>query len=224
MRILVIEDDLTLSSYIAKGLKQAGFAVDGAADGEEGLALAELASWDAMVVDIMLPKLDGLSLIERLRRKGLNTPVLILSARQSVDDRVKGLRSGGDDYLTKPFSFAELLARLQALIRRSTRAASASRLAAGDLSLDLISRKVERGGQSFELQPREFALLEYLMRNPGSVLSKTMILEHVWDYHFDPQTNVVDVLIHRLRNKIDRGFETKLIHTVHGIGYVLKVP
>jgi two-component system OmpR family response regulator len=176
------------------------------------------------IVDIMLPRRDGLSLIERLRAEGVRTPVLILSARHSVDDKVRGFQTGGDDYLTKPFSFEELQARVQALIRRATMSVPASRLEAGDLSLDLSRREVRRGGKLLELQPREYSLLEYLLRNAGMVVSKTMILEHVWDYHFDPQTNVVDVLVHRLRAKIDEGFQAKLLHTVRGVGYVLKVP
>ncbi len=223
MRILVVEDDQTISSFVAKGLKQAGFAVDQAADGELGLRMALRALYDVVVVDIMLPKLDGLSLIDGMRQKKVNTPVLILSAKRSVDDKVKGFQTGGDDYLTKPFSFAELLVRIQGLIRRSTTASSAAGLTVGNLSLNLLSHEVTREGEKIELQLREFALLEYLMRNTGNVVSKTMILEHVWDYHFDPQTNVVDVLVHRLRSKIDRGFEESLIHTVRGVGYVLKI-
>jgi DNA-binding response OmpR family regulator len=223
MRILVVEDDQTISSFVAKGLKQAGFAVDQAADGELGLHMALRALYDAIVVDIMLPKLDGLSLIDTLRQKKVNTPVLILSAKRSVDDKVKGFQTGGDDYLTKPFSFSELLVRIQGLIRRSSAASSAAHLTVGNLSLNLLAHEVTREEEKIELQPREFALLEYLMRNAGNVVSKTMILEHVWDYHFDPQTNVVDVLMHRLRSKIDRGFNESLIHTVRGVGYVLKI-
>jgi two-component system OmpR family response regulator len=224
MRVLVVEDDPKIASFVAKGLKQAGFAVDQAADGEQGLAFAQAAPYDAAIVDIMLPRLDGLALIDRLRKQGVRTPVLILSARHEVDDKVRGFQTGGDDYLTKPFSFAELLARIQALIRRATMTVSASTLEVGDLRLDLPSREVRRGDRRIELQPREYSLLEYLMRNAGTVVSKTMILEHVWDYHFDPQTNVVDVLVHRLRAKIDEGFEPKLLHTVRGIGYALKTP
>lgn len=223
MRILLVEDDLKIASFVVKGLKEAGFAVDHAVDGEEGLHLALHEPYDAAVIDIMLPKLDGLQLIERLRAQGRNTPVIILSAKRSVDDRVKGLQAGGDDYLTKPFSFSELLARVQGLIRRATRSAEPSVLKAGDLSLSLLTREVRRGEERIELQPREFALLEYLLRNEGHVLSKTMILEHVWDYSFDPQTNVVDVLVCRLRNKVDRDFQEKMIHTIRGVGYVLKV-
>jgi len=224
MRILVVEDDTKIASFIEKGLRQAGYAVDRAADGEAGLSLARNAPYDAMVLDLMLPGIDGLALLAQLRREGRNTPVLILSARGTVDDRVRGLQAGGDDYLAKPFSFSELLARLQALLRRSSLSASASLLSVADLQLDLRTREVRRAGQRIELQPREYSLLEYLMRNAGAVVSKTMILEHVWDYHFDPQTNVVDVLVHRLRGKIDAGFPEKLLHTVRGVGYVLKVP
>lgn len=223
MRILVVEDDAKIASFIEKGLRQAGYAVDRAADGETGLRLARSAPYDAMVLDLMLPGLDGLALLAQLRREGRNTPVLILSARGTVDDRVRGLQAGGDDYLAKPFSFSELLARLQALLRRSSLSAPASLLSVADLELDLRTREVRRAGKPIELQPREYALLEYLMRNAGAVVSKTMILEHVWDYHFDPQTNVVDVLVHRLRGKIDAAFPEKLLHTVRGVGYVLKV-
>ncbi|HEY1373573.1 MAG TPA: response regulator transcription factor [Candidatus Binatia bacterium] len=222
MRILVVEDDAKIVGFVAKGLKQAGFAVDQAGDGEEGLDLALTSSYDALVIDIMLPKLDGLSLISRIRQKGVRAPVIILSAKRSVDDRVKGLQTGSDDYLTKPFSFSELLARVQALIRRSTHASDPSRLTVGDVSLDLFTRETARSDKKVDLQPREFALLEYLMRNPGRVLSKNMIMEHVWGYDFDPQTNVVDVLVCRLRNKVDRDFGTKLIHTQRGVGYVFK--
>jgi DNA-binding response OmpR family regulator len=222
MRLLLIEDDATIASFIEKGLREAGFAVDKAADGEEGLHLALTAPYDAAVVDIMLPKMDGLTLIEELRSRGVTTPVLILSAKRSVDDRVRGLQRGGDDYLTKPFAFAELLARVQALIRRASATPEPTSLTYGDLSMDFLKREVVRGGRRIELQPREFALLEYLLRNAGRVVTKTMILEHVWDYQFDPQTNVVDVLVSRLRKKVDRDFPIKLIHTVRGVGYVLK--
>jgi two-component system OmpR family response regulator len=223
MRILVVEDDKKIASFVVKGLTQAGFAVDLAGDGEEGANLALAVPYDLAVVDIMLPKLDGLALIARLRREKILTPVIILSAKRSVDDRVKGLQLGGDDYLTKPFSFTELLARVQALIRRSQHAPEPSRLEAGDLAMDLLSRDVTRAGKKIELQPREFALLEYLMRNAGRVVSKTMIIEHVWGYDFDPSTNVVDVLVSRLRNKVDREFEKKLIQTHRGLGYALRV-
>jgi two-component system OmpR family response regulator len=222
MRILVVEDDLKIASFVSKGLREAGFAVDCAGDGEEGLHLALCEPYDAAVVDIMLPKLDGLALIEKLRKEGVNTPVIILSAKRSVDDRVKGLQAGGDDYVTKPFSFSELLARVQGLIRRATRAAEPTHLKSGELSVNLVTREVRRGEERIDLQPREFSLLEYLMRNEGRVVSKTMILEHVWDYSFDPQTNVVDVLVCRLRNKVDRDFDKKMIHTIRGVGYVIK--
>lgn len=222
MRLLLVEDDQEIASYIMKGLKEAGFALDHAPDGEDGLHLALTTHYDAAIIDLMLPGIDGLALIERIRHQKIDTPVLILSAKRSVDERVRGLQIGGDDYLTKPFHFSELLARVQALIRRSSGSAEASRLSFGDLSLDLLKREVRRGGEKIELQPREFALLEYLMRNPERVVSKTMILEHIWDFHFDPQTNVVDVLISRLRSKVDRDFPQKLIHTIRGIGYVLK--
>jgi two-component system OmpR family response regulator len=223
MRILVVEDDEKIAAFVVKGLKQAGFAVDRATNGEDGLHLALTESYDVAVIDIMLPKLDGLSLIDRLRREKIETPVIILSAKRSVDDRVKGLQAGSDDYLTKPFAFSELLARVQALIRRSTKAIEPTRLTTGDLSLDLLTREVIRAGKKIELQPREFALLEYLMHHPGRVVSKSMIMEHVWSYDFDPQTNVVDVLVCRLRNKVDRDFEKKMIHTQRGVGYALKI-
>jgi two-component system, OmpR family, response regulator len=220
MRIMVVEDDNKIASFIVKGLKQAGYAVDRCADGEEALALAETAAYDAAVVDVMLPKLDGLSFIQRLRSRKIRLPVIILSAKATVDDRIKGLQAGGDDYLTKPFDFAELTARLHALIRRATQTTEPTRLAAGDLTLDLLTRAATRGGQRVELQAREFALLEYFMRHTGRTVTKTMILEHIFDYSFDPQTNVVDVLVHRLRAKIDPD-KTRL-HTIRGVGYVLR--
>ena len=220
MRILVVEDDKKIASFVVNGLKQSGFAVDHYADGENALIMAQSIAYDAAVVDIMLPKLDGLSLIQQLRAKGTRIPVLLLSAKASVDDRVKGLQAGGDDYLTKPFAFSELLARIQALIRRSTQATEPTRLVVGDLTLDLLTRQVERGGEKIELQPREFALLEYLMRNPNRTVTKTMILEHIFDYSFDPQTNVVDVLVHRLRSKVDK--DRAMLHTIRGVGYVLR--
>jgi two-component system OmpR family response regulator len=223
MRVLVCEDDRVIADFVAQGLREAGYAVDVATTGPDGLRLALEGGHDVAVVDVMLPGLDGLTLIERLRAAGAQTPVLILSARRSVDDRVKGLQAGGDDYLTKPFAFAELLARVQALIRRAGGTAEPTRLVAGDLTLDLLSRRVARAGKPLDLRPREFALLEYLMRHQGRVLSKTMILSHVWGYSFDPGTNVVDVLVSRLRDKVDREFEKKLIHTVRGAGYVLKL-
>jgi DNA-binding response OmpR family regulator len=221
MRILVVEDDPTLAEFVAKGLREAGYAVDVAADGRVALDRATAAPPDLAVVDLMLPGLDGLSLIDAVRKRGLNFPVLILSAKQSVDDRVRGLESGGDDYLTKPFAFAELLARVQALLRRSSSAAEPTELRVGDLVIDLLARRVTRAGQPVELRPREFALLEYLARQSGRVVSKTMILSRVWSYTFDPRTNVVDVLVCRLREKIDRPFEPKLLHTRRGMGYVL---
>ena len=222
MRVLLVEDDTKIASFILKGLRSAGYAVDHAADGEEGLHLALTEPYDAAVVDLMLPRRNGLALISEMRTEKVNTPVLILSAKGSVDDRVKGLETGGDDYLTKPFAFSELLARVQALIRRASGAAEPTRLSVGDLSVNLLNREVLRGGKRIDLQPREFSLLEYLMRNAGRIVSKTMILEHVWDYHFDPQTNVVEARISRLRDKIDKDADHKLIHTVRGAGYVLK--
>lgn len=224
MRVLLVEDDPTIADFVEKGLREAGFAVDVASDGRAGLAQAIGGGHDAAIVDVMLPQMDGLALIDALRARGVRTPVLILSARRSVDDRVRGLQAGGDDYLTKPFAFAELLARVQALIRRASGAAEPTRLIVGDLSLDLLTRKVQRGSESLDLRPREFALLEFLMRNAGRVVSKTSILSHVWGYNFDPNTNVVDVLVSRLRDRIDRPFPLKLLHTVRGAGYVLRPP
>jgi len=224
MRVLVVEDDRKLAAFVAQGLREAGFAVDQTADGAEGLHLALTIPYDAAVIDLMLPTLDGLSLIAALRQHKIATPVIILSAKRSVDDRVTGLHTGSDDYLTKPFAFAELLARVQALLRRGTGVVEPTRLCVGDLVLDLLTREVTRAGHRLELQARELSLLEYLMRNVGRVVSKTMILEHVWQYHFDPQTNVVDVLVCRLRAKVDREFLGKMIHTLRGMGYVLKVP
>jgi two-component system OmpR family response regulator len=222
MRILLIEDDLKLASFIVKGFKEAGFAVDHCADGEDGLHMALSEPYDTAIVDIMLPKLDGFALIDELRKRKNTIPVIILSAKRSVEDRIKGLQTGSDDYLVKPFSFAELLARVQALIRRASGAAEPSTLVVGDLSMDLLTRKVMRGSKKIDLPPLEFSLLEYLMRNAGNVVSKTMIMEHVWDYNFDPQTNVVEVRICKLRDKIDSDFEKKMIHTVYGAGYVLE--
>jgi two-component system, OmpR family, response regulator len=218
----VVEDDPTLREFLLRGLKEAGYAVDEAEDGEKGLELATRNTYDAAVLDVMLPRRDGLSLIGELRRRGQTLPVLILSAKQTVDDRVKGLQAGGDDYLVKPFAFSELLARLQALLRRATAAPEPTRLSLGDLSLDLLTREVTRAERRLELRPREYALLEYLMRNPGRVVTKTAILSHVWNYRFNPGTNVVDVLVSRLREKLDRGFDTKMLHTVRGAGYVLR--
>jgi len=222
MRVLVVEDDATIAAFITIGLKQAGFVVDQVADGAAGLALALTEPYAVAVIDLMLPQLDGLSLIEEVRQRQVNTPMLILSAKRSVDDRVKGLQTGGDDYLTKPFAFAELLARVQALIRRASGVTEPTRLKVADLTLDLLTREVTRAGERLELQPREFALLEYLMRNAGRVISKTLILSHVWDYHFDPQTNVVDVLVSRLRSKVDKNHSEKYIQTLRGVGYVLR--
>jgi len=232
MRALVVEDDGKIASFVKKGLEQAGFAVDHVTSAEEALdktgmllsaqSTGERLAYDVAVVDVMLPGKDGVTFIEELRRKNLAIPVIILSAKRSVDDRIRGLKAGGDDYLTKPFSFSELLVRIHALLRRVNMNRSPVKLEAADLSMDLLTREVVRAGRKVGLQPREFSLLEYFMRNPGQVLSKTLIMEHVWDYHFDPQTNVVDVLVSRLRSKIDRGFETKLLHTIRGVGYVLK--
>jgi len=222
MRILLVEDDQKIASFITKGLKAEGFAVDHASDGQDGLHMALTEPYDAAIIDIMLPKVNGLKLIENIRREKLNTPVIVLSARGEVDDRVKGLQTGADDYLTKPFAFSELLARLQALIRRSSDVSEPTKLAVADLTMNLITREVVRAGKKIDLQPLEFSLLEYLLRNAGRVVSKTMIMEHVWDYYFDPQTNVVESRIYKLREKIDKGFATRLIHTVRGAGYVLK--
>jgi two-component system, OmpR family, response regulator len=222
MRILIVEDDEKIASFVMRGMKEAGFAVDHAEDGELGLHLALSQSYDAAIMDVMLPRLDGLSVIERMRRGKILTPVIVLSAKRSVDDRVRGLHRGGDDYLVKPFSFSELLARVHALIRRASHQTEPTRLVGEELSLDLLTREVTRSGKKIDLQPREFSLLEYLMRNSGRVMSKAMIIEHVWGYNFDPQTNVVDVLVSRLRNKVDRDFEKKLIHTYRGVGYALK--
>ena len=222
MRLLVVEDDPTIASFVVKGLEGAGFTVDHADNGAEALHLASGSDYAVAVVDVMLPGMDGLALIEEMRRRRVRTPVIILSARRSVDDRVKGLQAGGDDYLTKPFAFAELLARVQALIRRATGTAEPTRLVVGGLVVDLVARRVERGGRVLDLRPREFSLLEYLMRNAGRVVSKSMILSHVWDYSFDPRTNVVDVLVHRLREKVDKDFPHKMIRTMRGMGYVLE--
>ncbi len=222
MRILVVEDDKTIADFIIKGLKEAGFAVDYAPDGDEGLYLALTESYDAAIIDIMLPKLDGLSLISRMRNKRIKTPTIILSAKRSVEDRVRGLEKGSDDYLVKPFAFSELLARVQALIRRTSTSDEPVRFQVDTLEVDLLRRSVKREGKELELQPKEFSLLEYMLRNRGRVLSKTLILEHIWGYGFNPQTNVVDVLVCRLRNKIDKGFKKKLIRTIRGVGYVLK--
>jgi two-component system OmpR family response regulator len=220
MRVLVVEDDKKIGSFVVNGLKQSGFAVDHCADGEAGLFRAQTIPYDAAVIDIMLPKLDGLTLIQRLRSSAIRIPVLILSAKVTVDDRVRGLQAGGDDYLTKPFAFSELLARVQALIRRASQSPEPTQLTVGDLTLNLLTREVRRGPELIELQPREFALLEYLMRHANRPVTKTMILEHIFDYSFDPQTNVVDVLMHRLRSKVDK--QRAMIHTVRGVGYVIR--
>jgi two-component system OmpR family response regulator len=222
VRLLLIEDDRKIASFIIKGFKAAGFAVDHAADGIKGLDLALYEPYDTVIVDIMLPERNGLAVIEAMRRAKVITPVIILSAKDSIEDRVKGLQIGGDDYLTKPFAFSELMARVQAMIRRQSNSAEPTRLLAGALSMDLLTRKVRRGAQEIELQPREYALLEYLLRNRDKVVSKTMIMEHVWDYNFDPQTNVVEARICRLRDKVDKDFSEKMIQTVRGVGYVLK--
>jgi two-component system OmpR family response regulator len=222
MRLLLVEDDIKIAQFVINGLREAGFAVDHATDGEEGLHLALTEPYDLAIVDLMLPKLDGLTLIWEVRKNYINTPVLILSARRSVDDRVNGLGKGSDDYLVKPFAFSELLARVQALIRRSTLVTAPSELKIANLTLNLHTRRVFRAEKEIVLQPLEFSLLEYLMRNSGRVVSKTMIMEHVWDYNFSPQTNVVEARICYLRDKIDKNFEVKLIHTVRGVGYVLK--
>ncbi|MEE8440038.1 MAG: response regulator transcription factor [Micropepsaceae bacterium] len=222
MRILVVEDDLEAQRYLVKGLREAGHVVDDAADGETGLTLAMSRSYDVAVVDRMLPGLDGLKLVESMREERNMTPVLFLSALSDVDDRIKGLRAGGDDYLTKPYSFAELLARLDALMRRRDPGAVKTKVLVGDLELDLLSRTARRDESSIDLQPREFRLLEYLMRHQGQIVTRTMLLENVWEYHFDPQTNVIDVHISRLRAKIDKGYPQPLLHTVRGAGYMIR--
>jgi two-component system OmpR family response regulator len=222
MRILLIEDDLTIAEFVRKGLREAGFVVEHASDGHTGLQMALNSAYDAAVIDLMLPRLDGLTVIDEVRQRRIKMPVIILSAKRSVDERVEGLQAGGDDYLTKPFAFSELLARIQALIRRASATPEPTGITVGDLSIDLLTRVVTRAGKKINLQPREFSLLEYLARNAGRVVSKTMIMEHVWDYNFDPHTNVVESRICRLRDKIDKGSDTPLIHTVRGMGYVLK--
>ena len=222
MRVLLVEDDPAIGTFVARALREHGYGVDEARDGSEGLALARREQYDAAVVDVMLPGRDGLSLVQQLRREGVSTPVLVLTAKRSVDDRVRGLQIGADDYLTKPFALPELLARVHALVRRATGVTEAAQLCVADLTLDRLTRRVERQGRAIDLRPREFALLELLMRNAGRVVSKTMILSHVWDFNFDPGSNVVDVLVFRLRDRIDRGFAPPLLHTVRGVGYVLK--
>ncbi len=221
MRVLIIEDDPSVAEYIIKGLKESGYVVDHAKDGNEGLELALDGNCDLLIVDRMLPFLDGLSIVRKIREAELKTPVLILSALGDVDDRVQGLRAGGDDYLTKPFAFAELLARVEALLRRQESSVTQTRLKVGDLEMDLLAHKVSRAGQSLNLQPREYRLLEYLMKHAGQVVTRTMLLENVWDYHFDPQTNVIDVHVSRLRQKIDKEFDKPLLNTVRGAGYML---
>ncbi len=221
MKVLVIEDDREAASYIVKGLSESGYVVDIAHEGREGLFMASSGNYDALIVDRMLPAMDGLAVIAALRAADIGTPVLILSALGAVDDRVKGLRAGGDDYLVKPFAFAELLARLEALMRRGSASPATTKLRVGDLDMDLLARSVHRGAQEIELLPREFRLLEFLMRHADQVVTRTMLLENVWDYHFDPQTNVIDVHISRLRQKIDKGFAKPLLHTVRGAGYRL---
>jgi len=224
MRILIIEDDQETRDYLVQGLSQGGHVVAAAGDGQDGLFLALEEEFDALVVDRMLPGLDGLSIVETVRSSGRQTPILILSALGEVDDRVEGLRRGGDDYLVKPFAFSELMARLDALVRRGDIETAETRLQVADLEMDLLSRQVKRAGQSIELQPREFRLLEFLMRHSGQVVTRTMLLEKVWDYNFDPQTNVIDVHVSRLRRKIDKGFGEPLIQTVRGAGYALRAP
>ena len=222
MRLLLIEDDQVIANFITKGLKESGFAVDHVADGQSGLNAALQRIYDLAIIDLMLPKLDGISIISRLREKKINTPIIILSAKRTVDDRIDGLQHGGDDYLTKPFSFSELLARVEALLRRSSNSVEPTTLSISDLTLDLLSRTTHRAGKKIDLQPKEFALLEYLVRNSGRVLSKTMIMERIWNYDFDPGTNVVEARVSRLREKIDKNFNTPLIHTVRGLGYVIR--
>lgn len=222
MRLLLVEDDVKIASFIMKGLKSAGFAVDWAGDGEKGLRMALTEPYDTAIIDLMLPNMDGLSIIEKIRKEKIRIPVIILSAKGSIDDRVRGLQAGSDDYLTKPFAFSELLARVQALIRRTSGLAEPTGLQVADLSMNLVTREVMRGEKVIELPPAEFSLLEYLMRNAGRIVSKTMIMEHVWNYNFDPQTNVVEARICRLRDKVDRHSDRKLIQTVRGVGYVLK--
>ena len=222
MRVLIVEDDREIAHFVQRGLKESGHGADVAPDGDAGLELALSGDFDAIIVDRMLPGRDGLSLIQALRAAAIRTPVLILSALGEVDDRVKGLKAGGDDYLTKPFALTELLARIEALGRRAAPEENATRYAVGDLVLDRLSHKVSRGGEPITLQPREYRLLEYLMRNAGQVVTRTMLLENVWDYHFDPQTNVIDVHVSRLRGKIDKGFDKPLLHTVRGAGYMIR--
>ncbi|HRJ68530.1 MAG TPA: response regulator transcription factor [Beijerinckiaceae bacterium] len=222
MKILIVEDDAEAAAYLAKGLREAGHVADHAGDGEKGLEMALSAPYDVMIVDRMLPRRDGLSLVSAVRGEGRETPILVLSALGQVDDRVVGLRAGGDDYLSKPYAFTELLARVEALGRRRGSSPAQTVYRVGDLEMDRLSHRVARGATEIDLQPREFRLLEYLMRNAGQVVTRTMLLEHVWDYHFDPQTNVIDVHMSRLRSKIDKGFDKPLLHTVRGAGYMIR--
>lgn len=222
MKLLLIEDDVVIAKFIIKGMNEAGFSVDHLSDGQAGLNAALQENYDIAIIDIMLPKLDGLSVISRIREKKINIPIIILSAKRTVDDRINGLQHGGDDYLTKPFSFSELLARVEALLRRASNTVEPTTLEIDDLQLDLLSRTAKRASKNIDLQPKEFALLEYLVRNSGRVLSKTMIMERVWNYDFDPGTNVVEARISKLREKVDKGHQSSLIHTVRGLGYVLK--
>ena len=222
MNVLLIEDDARTSEFIARGFTQSGFAVTAVYNGKDGLEKLSTGSFDAAVVDVMLPQLDGITLVSCARQSGCLTPVIFLSAKGSVDDKISGLQAGGDDYLSKPFSFTELLARIQALVRRSQSLAQPTQLTVADLTVDLLTRKVTRAGKRIELQPQEYSLLEYLMKNTGKIVSRTMILEHVWEYNFDPQTNIVETRLCRLREKIDKEFERKLIRTVRGFGYVLE--
>jgi two-component system OmpR family response regulator len=222
MRVLIIEDDSETANFLIKAMRESGHGAEWAADGQSGLEIAREGAFDVLLVDRMLPERDGLSVIQQLRKEGNQTPVLVLSALGEVDDRVKGLKAGGDDYLTKPYAFAELLARVEALSRRATPGEQATRLVVGDLVLDRLSHAVTRAGEPITLQPREYRLLEYLMKHAGQVVTRTMLLENVWDYHFDPQTNVIDVHVSRLRSKIDKAFDTPLLHTVRGAGYVVR--
>ena len=222
MNIIIIEDDAKTASFVSKGLQQAGFNTVVAPDGKDGLFKMQTGEFDVAIIDIMLPGMDGFTVIQKLREAKITTPVIVLSARNSVEDRIKGLQNGGDDYLAKPFSFTELLARIQALLRRASSQVEPTTLTVADLTIDLLSHKVHRAGQRIDIQPQEYMLLEYLMRNAGRIVSKTMIIEHVWEYNFDPQTNIVETRMCRLREKIDKPFERKLIHTVRGFGYVME--
>ncbi len=224
MRILLIEDDKKIASFVINGLKEAGFSVDHMDDGDRGYELLIDGKYSAAIVDILLPGLDGFTIVEKARKKNVEIPIIFLSAKREIRDRIKGLDIGGDDYLIKPFSFAELLARLQAILRRTTGQIESSQLTVGDLEIDLLKHAVSRNGRNVDLNPREFKLLEYLMRNPGRVVSKTMIMDQVWDYYFDPQTNVVEATMCRLRSKLNDGFDDKLIRTIRGVGYVLEDP